>query len=244
MGFLRKIFGLKESKQEKIEEKLVEGEAPVKTEEKPAEAVETVEAKPVEDGPIKAMQTEPVIIEEKSQPADKEEEPKESMKLKSIEEKTAETIQLEPMEKRSESIEEKHESMEKGPKPVSEPLPSASGASCEQERDPFTNLDGEEAVSNILTGRFQVLDVRSPREYESHHIPGSTLIPLQQLDSRHVELNPSCEILVVCERGIRSQDACLFLCEMGFKRLYRLIGGLSSYRGPQKGKRFESRDLD
>lgn len=243
MGFLRKIFGSKESKQEEIEEKLVEEEAPVKTEEKSVEAVETVEAKSVEDGPIETVQTEPVI-EEKSQPADKEEEPKESMELESIEEKPAETIQLEPMEKRSESIEEKHESVQKGPKPVSEPLPSASSATCEQERDPFTNLDGEEAVSKILAGRFQVLDVRSPHEYESHYIPGSTLIPLQQLDSRHVELSPSCEILVVCERGIRSQDACLFLCEMGFKRLYRLIGGLSSYRGPQKGKRFESRDLD
>jgi rhodanese-related sulfurtransferase len=244
MGFLRKIFGSKESKQQEIEEKLVEEEASVKTEEKPVEAVETIEVKPVEDGLIKTMQTEPVIIEEKSEPADKEEEPKESMELESIDGKPAETIQLESMERRSESIEEKHESMEKGPEPVDEPLPSASSPSCEQERDPFTNLDGEVAVSDILAGRFQVLDVRSPREYESHHVPGSTLIPLQQLDSRHVELNPSCEILVVCERGIRSQDACLFLSEIGFKRLYHLIGGLSSYRGPQKGKRFESRDLD
>jgi rhodanese-related sulfurtransferase len=223
MGFLGKIFGPKEGKQEKKEEK-------------PVETVGALESEPVEERSIETMQSEPKM-EEKSEPAEKEEESKETMESKSIEEKPAEIMQSEPMDEKSDSIEEKHESMESEPKPVEiSAEPSESRTPYEEERDPFTNLDGEDVASGILAGRFQVLDVRTPREYESHHIPGSTLIPLQQLDSRYAELNPSREILVVCEHGIRSQDACLFLSEMGFKRLYHLIGGLSAYRGPQEGK--------
>lgn len=245
MGLLEKIFGSKESRQEKKEENLVEAEeAPVKTEEKPVEVVEAIESKPVEEEPTEAVHLE-TVIEEKSEPAEKEEEPKESRELKSGEEKPAETMQSEPIEEKSEFIEEKHGSMKSEPKPVEMvPEPSASSAPYEEGGDPFINLDGEEVASGIQAGRFQVLDVRTPREYVSHHIPGSTLIPLQQLDGRYSELDPSCEILVVCERGIRSQDACLSLSEMGFKRLYHLIGGLSDYRGPQEGKRFKSRGLE
>ena len=224
MGFLGKIFGPKESKQEKKEERLVEAEeTPVEIEEKPVETVETIESASAEEIPNETTQSEPTI-EEKLEPVEKEEELKESMEV--IEEKPAETMQSELMKEE--------------PKPVKmAPEPSTSRDSHEEERDPFTNLDGEEAVSYILEGRFQILDVRTPREYESHRIPNSRLIPLQHLESRYTEIDLSREILVVCEHGIRSQDACLFLSEMGFKRLYHLIGGLSSYRGPQEGKRFE-----
>lgn len=216
MGFLGKIFRPKESKQEKKEERLSGAEeTPVETEEKPVETVETIESASAEGIPIETTQSEPV---------EKEEELKESMEF--IEEKPAETMQSELMKKE--------------PKPVKmAPEASTSRDSREEGMDPFINLDGEEVVSYILEGRFQILDVRTPREYESHRIPNSKLMPLQHLESRYTEIDLSREILVVCEHGIRSQDACLFLSEMGFKRLYHLIGGLSSYRGPQEGKRYE-----
>ncbi len=132
----------------------------------------------------------------------------------------------------------KKEKKTKGPM-KSEHVEKKPEASYKEEPDPFTVLDGEEAASGILAGGFQILDVRNPHEYESHRIPHSILIPLQQLENRYTELDPSREILVVCERGIRSQDACWFLSEMGFERLYHLIGGLSVYKGPQEGERFK-----
>ena len=103
---------------------------------------------------------------------------------------------------------------------------------------PFTSLNSEDAMPGILKGRFQVLDVRTPGEYESYHIPDSILVPIHELENRYAELNQSRETLVVCERGIRSQRACRILSEMGFKTLYNLNGGLSCYKGPKEGKRF------
>jgi rhodanese-related sulfurtransferase len=100
----------------------------------------------------------------------------------------------------------------------------------------FTSLNGKEAMTGILLDKFQVLDVRTPGEYETYHISDSILIPAQELENRYTELNPSRDILVVCERGVRSQKACRFLSEMGFKRLYNLDGGLSCYKGPKVGK--------
>lgn len=101
---------------------------------------------------------------------------------------------------------------------------------------PFISLNSEEVISGILMGRFQVVDVRTSREYESHHIPDSMLIPIQELEKRYAELDPSRETLVVCERGVRSQKACFLLRQIGFKRLYNLNGGLSCYKGPKVGK--------
>ncbi len=101
---------------------------------------------------------------------------------------------------------------------------------------PLTSLNSEEAISGMLMRRFQIVDVRTPKEYESHHLPDSILMPIQELETRYAELEPSRETLVVCERGVRSQKACCFLSEMGFKRLYNLNGGLSNYKGPKEGK--------
>ncbi len=40
-------------------------------------------------------------------------------------------------------------------------------------------------------GRFTLLDVRQPSEYEQGRIPGSTLIPLPELSGRSGELDPA-----------------------------------------------------
>ncbi len=142
--------------------------------------------------------------------------------------------------------EEKKEEKQKGAMKLEQaekkPQSEATKPSYEEEPDPFAGIDGEEAVSNVLSGRFQVLDVRSPHEYQSHHIPDSIHIPLQQLENRFKELDPTRDTLVVCERGIRSQDACWFLSDMGFRQLFHLTGGLSVYKGPQEGTRVGNTD--
>lgn len=141
--------------------------------------------------------------------------------------------------------EEKEEKQKVAMKPDQidkKPQREATKPAYEEEPDPFTCIDGEGAVSNVLSGRFQVVDVRSPNEYQSHHLPGSIHIPLQQLENRYKELDTTRETLVVCERGIRSQDACWFLSDMGFRQLYHLTGGLSVYKGPQEGTRVSETD--
>lgn len=40
-------------------------------------------------------------------------------------------------------------------------------------------------------GEFNLIDVRQPGEYEGGHLPGSSLIPLPELEERLSELDPS-----------------------------------------------------
>jgi len=99
----------------------------------------------------------------------------------------------------------------------------------------FEDLSGPEAAKKVVEGEVQVLDVRYEYEYQDHRIPEATLIPLPQLHARFHELDPEKPTLVVCEHGLRSLNACSFLGNQGFKKLYNLVGGMSVYPGPQEG---------
>jgi rhodanese-related sulfurtransferase len=99
----------------------------------------------------------------------------------------------------------------------------------------FRNINGEEAARKVASDEFLVLDVRTEREYQAHHIPGAILIPLQQLSSRHSELDPQKPMLVFCEHGMRSVQACRFLSQLGFSSLCNVNGGMAAYPGPREG---------
>jgi rhodanese-related sulfurtransferase len=59
---------------------------------------------------------------------------------------------------------------------------------------------------------FQLIDVRSPAEYASGHVPGATNIPLEQLDGRRADLDMR-HIVVVCKSGRRAGIACGHLAD-------------------------------
>ncbi len=98
----------------------------------------------------------------------------------------------------------------------------------------FQSVDGDELYRMLAMGeQMVVLDVRTEAEYEAKHIPGSILIPLQQLESRIPEIPINgAPIAVICEHGIRSHAACRFLAEHGVHLLYNLAGGLDAWPGP------------
>jgi rhodanese-related sulfurtransferase len=74
-----------------------------------------------------------------------------------------------------------------------------------------------------------ILDVRTQEEYDQVHIPGSTLIPLDELPYRSAELPTNQEIIVVCLKGKRSQEGMQILQEAGFKQVSCLDGGLEAW---------------
>lgn len=49
-----------------------------------------------------------------------------------------------------------------------------------------------------------LLDVREPWEHELCALPGSRLIPMEELEYRVGELDPERELVVYCHHGIRS----------------------------------------
>jgi NADPH-dependent 2,4-dienoyl-CoA reductase/sulfur reductase-like enzyme/rhodanese-related sulfurtransferase len=77
-----------------------------------------------------------------------------------------------------------------------------------------------------LGGGFQLLDVREENEVKERRIPGSLWIPLGEIGRRAGELNPTKEIAVHCESGLRSYKACLKLKHAGIENVKNVDGGL------------------
>ena len=74
-----------------------------------------------------------------------------------------------------------------------------------------------------------LLDVRQPEELAICQLPGVTAIPLNELSTRHVELDPDAEIVCICHHGIRSAHAAGFLAQLGFEHLWNLSGGMEAW---------------
>lgn len=78
-----------------------------------------------------------------------------------------------------------------------------------------------------------ILDVRTPQEYlYLGHIPQATLLPLHELPNSWQQLDPAKETVVLCQHGVRSQDASHYLAQLGFTALYNLEEGMSTWDGP------------
>jgi rhodanese-related sulfurtransferase len=56
----------------------------------------------------------------------------------------------------------------------------------------------------------QILDVRTPAEFESMHVEGSILAPLSELDAESLKdvIDPEAPLLVMCRSGKRAVAAC------------------------------------
>ena len=71
-----------------------------------------------------------------------------------------------------------------------------------------------------------ILDVRKPHEYEICSIPGSTLIPLDEMEHHLDELRNQRELIVHCKSGARSAKAVKLLRERGITNAHNLKGGI------------------
>ncbi|WP_287127538.1 molybdopterin-synthase adenylyltransferase MoeB [Candidatus Cyanaurora vandensis] len=80
----------------------------------------------------------------------------------------------------------------------------------------------QELQQRLQQGNIVLIDVRNPHEYEIAHIPGSTLVPLgdieQGLGIENVrELAQNGEVWVHCKSGMRSSKALQLLAEKGIQ---------------------------
>lgn len=78
-----------------------------------------------------------------------------------------------------------------------------------------------------------VLDVRNPDEYEEKRIPGVTLIPLGELESRAAEVPTDQQVWVVCAAGGRSMKAATYLRQLGVDAV-NVAGGTNAWAGAGK----------
>ena len=78
----------------------------------------------------------------------------------------------------------------------------------------------------------RVLDVRTPGEFETAHIPGSYLVPLDTLREHRDELSRHLDedVVLVCRSGGRATEAEQALVDAGMPNLHVLDGGLSAWQ--------------
>lgn len=94
-----------------------------------------------------------------------------------------------------------------------------------------TDVSPAEAVLLINRENALVLDVREEGEFAAGHIPDAKNIPLAKLTERASELRKYQQkpLLVNCQGGVRSANACGQLKKAGFTRIYNLRGGLTAW---------------
>lgn len=101
-----------------------------------------------------------------------------------------------------------------------------------------------EAAHEMKQEGARLIDVRTPAEFETMHIPGSYNVPLDQLPQYREDLTSSVDgpVVLVCASGNRAKQAENSLREAGLDSLTVLEGGITSWeqrgmdviRGTQK----------
>ena len=100
-----------------------------------------------------------------------------------------------------------------------------------------TEIKPTELKARIDAGeKFLLLDVRQPWEHETAALPGSVLVPLDELTQRgdEIEAEEGTTIVAYCHHGVRSLSAAVLLERMGHADVVSLRGGIDAW----------SRDVD
>ena len=105
----------------------------------------------------------------------------------------------------------------------------------------ITQLDNA-ALEQLLETEGDALQVIDVRTHDEHlhlgHIPSAKLFPLHLLHETAPTLDKERKTVLVCEHGVRSMDASLYLCHLGFNQVYNLTYGMAAWSGPRVYPRY------
>ncbi len=85
-----------------------------------------------------------------------------------------------------------------------------------------------------------VIDVRTPEEYASGHIPGAVNIPFDQVAQRIAEIAAPHGVALYCMVGPRARKGESALLAAGYEKVFHLEGGLAAWQAaglPVEGTR-------
>jgi len=74
---------------------------------------------------------------------------------------------------------------------------------------------------------FEIIDLRTEKEYQDYHIPGARNIPISSLEKANLLKNQ--KIILYSEGGIHSAQAWMLLRAKDYKGVYILFGGLDDW---------------
>lgn len=95
----------------------------------------------------------------------------------------------------------------------------------------ITNVDAAGAKKAIVAGA-QVIDVRTPGEYQMGHIAGAINVPVDQIEGAAKSWDVEKAYVVYCATGARSTSAVETMRALGFKNIAHLSAGIQSWTEP------------
>jgi thioredoxin len=112
-------------------------------------------------------------------------------------------------------------------------------AGCQQSSTNFQTLSPDEFETALKKqANAQLLDVRTPEEFEGGHIQGAANLDYNNptFGTRVTVLNKNKPVYVYCLSGSRSAGAADQMHELGFKEIYNLKGGILQWNAAGKPK--------
>lgn len=94
--------------------------------------------------------------------------------------------------------------------------------------NPEMELTPQQTKQLLDQGKLLLIDCRTPAEFELVHVAGAQLLPLDQIESRHdeVEPEPGQTVAVICHHGVRSLKAAHALRALGHGKVMSVAGGI------------------
>ena len=98
-------------------------------------------------------------------------------------------------------------------------------------QSPTLEISPEELHRRLQAGHdLQLIDVREPEEYAYCHLPGSVLLPLDEVPRRASEIRTDGPVVLICHHGVRSAQALGYLRQrLGRTNLLNLRGGVAAW---------------
>ena len=91
-------------------------------------------------------------------------------------------------------------------------------------------VNANELNALLATQHIDLIDVRDPAEFETGHVAGARLVPLEtfRADPDKV-LSHASTIVFVCAKGVRSLAAAKLAERFGYEHVYNLDGGTKEW---------------
>ena len=108
---------------------------------------------------------------------------------------------------------------------------------CKETRSQNLNLISVEEMQELVhLEDMQLVDVRTPSEYNEGHVPNAQNIDFwgEDFDAEIEELDKTKPIIVYCKSGGRSAKCASKLAAKGFEKIYDLKGGFSQWKLEKK----------
>ena len=106
-----------------------------------------------------------------------------------------------------------------------------SGCAAQSEKASYRQVSTDEVINIMKEEKdYIILDVRTPEEFKSKHIPGAINIPNETIGTEEIPELPDKEqlIMIYCRSGNRSKQAAEKLAAQGYTNIVE-FGGINDW---------------